>query len=149
VTYVSTEADAWGLLFPLLAESRTREEARAVPRVAGRARSSTSSNGVTTTSSPRITSLDTSSGELRLIEIKRLAGEPGTVALTPNEKRVAEERRDCYWLYVVTQCKRPAGPHVMLIGDPDRRSCHQVRKVEHYQLSVSALTPAASGDAHE
>jgi len=40
-----------------------------------------------------ITSLDTSSGELRLIEIKGLAGETGTVALTPNEKRVVEDRR--------------------------------------------------------
>jgi hypothetical protein len=24
--------------------------------------------------------------------------------LTPNERRVAEGRRDCYWLYVVTSC---------------------------------------------
>ena len=74
---------------------------------------------------------------------------PGTVALTPNEKRVAEDRRDCYWLYVVTQCKRPEGPRVMLIGDPARLSWHEVRKVEHYQLSVSALTSASSGGAHE
>jgi superfamily II DNA or RNA helicase len=90
-----------------------------------------------------ITSLDTSSGELRLIEVKGLAGETGTVALTPNEKRVAEDRRDCYWLYVVTRCKRPEGPLVMFISDPARLDWHEVRKVEHYQLSVSALTPAS------
>ena len=85
-----------------------------------------------------ISSLDTSSGELRLIEIKGLAGETGTVALTPNEKRVAEDRRDCCWLYVVTRCKRPEGPQVMLIGDPARLAWHEVKKVEHYQLSVDA-----------
>jgi hypothetical protein len=147
VTSVFTEADAWvySSRFWLNLELPKK---RAVPRVPGRARSSTSSNGVTTTSSPRITSLDTSSGELRLIEIKRLTGETETVPLTPNEKRVAEERRDCYWLYVVTPYRRPVGPHVMLIGDPARLP-RQVRKVEHYQRSVSALTPASSGGADE
>jgi len=96
-----------------------------------------------------ITSLDTASGELRLIEIKGLAGETGIVALTPNEKRVAEDRRDCYWLYVVTRCKQPDGPRVMLIGDPARLAWHEVKKVEHYQLPVSALTSAASEGAQE
>lgn len=91
-----------------------------------------------------ITSLDTESGELRLIEIKGLAGETGMVALTPNEKRVAEDRRDCYWLYIVTRYKQPDGPRVMLIGDPARLAWHEVKKVEHYQLPVSALTPAGS-----
>jgi Protein NO VEIN, C-terminal len=47
-----------------------------------------------------ITSLDLTSGELRLIEVKGLAGATGIIRLTPNEKRVAEARRDCYWLYV-------------------------------------------------
>ena len=51
-----------------------------------------------------VTSLDLESGELRLIEVKGLAGETGIIRLTPNEKRVAEDRRDCYWLYVVTNC---------------------------------------------
>jgi len=32
----------------------------------------------------------------------------GTVLLTPNERRVAEDRRDCYWLCVVTSCKSEA-----------------------------------------
>ncbi len=51
-----------------------------------------------------ITSLDLISGELRLIEVKGLGDATGTILLTPNERRVAEDRRDCYWLYVVTNC---------------------------------------------
>ena len=45
-----------------------------------------------------ITSLDLNSGELRLIEVKGIGDATGTVLLTPNERRVAEDRRDCYWL---------------------------------------------------
>jgi len=41
---------------------------------------------------------------LASFELKDLAGAMGTVSLPPNEKRVAEDRRDCYWLYVVTDC---------------------------------------------
>ena len=51
-----------------------------------------------------VTSLDTASGDLRLIEVKGLAAATGTILLTPNERRVAEDRPDCYWLYVVTDC---------------------------------------------
>ena len=51
-----------------------------------------------------ITSLDLDSGDLRLIEVKGLGASTGTILLTPNERRVAEDRRDCYWLYVVTDC---------------------------------------------
>ena len=51
-----------------------------------------------------VTSLDVDSGQLRLIEVKGLAAATGTILLTPNERRVAEDRRDCYWLYVVTNC---------------------------------------------
>ena len=51
-----------------------------------------------------VTSLDVSSGEQRLIEVKGLANATGTILLTPNERRVAEDRRDCYWLYIVTNC---------------------------------------------
>ena len=54
------------------------------------------------------TSLDLNSGELRLIEVKGIGAVTGTVLLTPNERRVAEDRRDCYWLYVVTSCKSQA-----------------------------------------
>ena len=51
-----------------------------------------------------VTSLDLASGDLRLIEVKGLGAASGTILLTPNERRVAEDRRDCYWLYVVTNC---------------------------------------------
>ena len=58
-----------------------------------------------------VTSLDLKSGELRLIEIKGLAAPTGSILLTPNERRVAEDRPDCFWLYVVTNCaERPPTP---------------------------------------
>jgi superfamily II DNA or RNA helicase len=86
-----------------------------------------------------ITSLDVSSGELRLIEVKGLAGATGTILLTPNERRVAEDRRDCYWLYVVTNCG--TCPQLQEpIKDPARFEWHEVTKVAHYYLSVNALT---------
>ena len=56
--------------------------------------------------------------------------------------------QECYWLYVVTQRKRPEGPRVMLIDNPARLSCHEVRNVERCQLLARALTPASSGGAH-
>ena len=71
------------------------------------------------------------------------------MALTPNEKRVAEDRRDCYWLYVVTRCKQAEGPQIMLIGDPARLVWHEVKKVEHYQLSVDALKSQPRGGVDE
>ena len=40
-----------------------------------------------------VTSLDPKSGDLRLIEVKGLAAAAGTVLLTPNERRVAENPR--------------------------------------------------------
>lgn len=86
-----------------------------------------------------ITSLDTNSGELRLIEIKGIGGSEGVVALTPNEKRTAEDRRDCYWLYVVTACKRPEGPRLMTIKDPAQLEWDAIRKIDHYALSVKDL----------
>jgi len=49
-----------------------------------------------------VTSLDSSSGELRVIEVKGLPAATGAILLTPNERRVAEDRRDWYWLYAVT-----------------------------------------------
>ena len=39
-----------------------------------------------------MTSLDLQSGELRLIEVKGLAAATGSILLTPNERRVAEDR---------------------------------------------------------
>ena len=85
-----------------------------------------------------LTSLDLQSGELRLIEVKGLAGAAGSILLTPNERRVAEDRRDCYWLYVVTNCA--SAPELQKpIGDPARFPWREFSKVEHYYLSVNAL----------
>ncbi|QCQ22093.1 DUF3883 domain-containing protein [Desulfoglaeba alkanexedens ALDC] len=86
-----------------------------------------------------VTSLDLNSGELRLIEVKGLSAATGTILLTPNERRVAEDRRDCYWLYVVTNC----ATHPILqepIKDPARFPWQEVTKVAHYWLEVNAMT---------
>ena len=86
-----------------------------------------------------MTSLDTTSGDLRLIEVKGLAAATGTILLTPNERRVAEDRPDCYWLYVVTNC----GETPVLqepIANPARFPWHEVKKVQHYYLRVDAMT---------
>ena len=85
-----------------------------------------------------ITSRDPASGELRLIEIKGLAAATGSILLTPNERRVAEDRRDCYWLYVVTNCA--STPELQEpVKDPARFPWHEVIKVAHYYLSVDTL----------
>ncbi|MBI2857230.1 MAG: DUF3883 domain-containing protein, partial [Chloroflexi bacterium] len=86
-----------------------------------------------------ITSLDVNSGELRLIEVKGLGGGSGAVLLTPNERRVAEDRRDCYWLYVVTDCGTKAQLQEP-VRDPARFPWHEVSKVAHYWLEVNAVT---------
>jgi hypothetical protein len=86
-----------------------------------------------------VTSLDLSSGELRLIEVKGLGARSGTILLTPNERRVAEDRRDCYWLYVVTNCNEEAALQEP-IEDPARFEWHEVTKVAHYWLEVDAMT---------
>ncbi len=86
-----------------------------------------------------ITSLDLSSGELRLIEVKGLGTSTETVLLTPNERRVAEDRRDCYWLYAVTDCD--TSPQLQEpVRDPARLDRNEVTKVAHYSLSVNAMT---------
>ena len=86
-----------------------------------------------------VTSLDVESGDLRLIEVKGLAAETGTILLTPNERRVAEDRRDCYWLYIVTNC---ADAPILQkpIQDPARIQWREVSKVQHYWMEVNAMT---------
>lgn len=86
-----------------------------------------------------VTSLNLASGELRLIEIKGLGAAGGTILLTPNERRVAEDRRDCYWLYVVTNCNTMPTLQEP-IRDPARFPWHEVVKVQHYWLEVDAMT---------
>jgi hypothetical protein len=86
-----------------------------------------------------ISSLEPRGGELRLIEVKGLAGATGTILLTPNERRVAEDRRDCFWLYVVTDCA--TSPTLQEpVRDPAKLQWNEVTKVEHYYLSVNAMT---------
>ena len=76
--------------------------------------------------------------------IKGLAAETGTILLSPNEHRVAEDRPECFWLYVVTNC---AGEPVLQepILNPARFEWHEVSKVQHYWLQVDAMTKAMSG----
>lgn len=86
-----------------------------------------------------VTSLDLNSGELRLIEVKGLSEAAGMILLTPNERRVAEDRRDCFYLYVVTNCStKPTLQEP--IKDPARFDWHEVTKVAHYYLAVDAMT---------
>lgn len=87
-----------------------------------------------------ITSRAPDADDLRLIEVKGLAAaEGGDIMLTPNERRVAEDRRDCYWLYIVTNCG--AAPVLQdPIENPARYDWHEVSQVKHYRLSVNALT---------
>ncbi len=86
-------------------------------------------------------SLHLDTGELRLIEVKGIGGHTGTICLTPNEKRVAQDRRDVYWLYIVTDCD--SNPTVRdPIPNPARLEWHEVRKVDHYQLTVDATMEA-------
>ncbi|MDE2973199.1 MAG: helicase-related protein [Gemmatimonadota bacterium] len=86
-----------------------------------------------------VTSRDLHTGESRLIEVKGLAAPSGSILLTPNERRVAEDRRDCYWLYVVTNCA--SSPELQEpIPDPARFPWHEVSKVQHYWMDVKAMT---------
>jgi hypothetical protein len=86
-----------------------------------------------------LTSLDTQSGELRLIEVKGIGAATGSIIITPNEKRVAEDRPDCYWLYIVIGCKSEEPTLLDPITDPARMSWQEVRKVEHYVMSLSSI----------
>ena len=86
-----------------------------------------------------VTSLDLRTGELKLIEVKGLAAETGTILLSPNEHRVSEDRPDCFWLYVVTNCAaEPVLQEPIL--NPARFEWHEVSKIQHYWLQVDAMT---------
>lgn len=91
-----------------------------------------------------ITSLDTQSGELRLIEAKGIGASTGTVCLTPNEKHVAEDRSDCYWLYIVTNCKSDSPFLIEPISNPAKMPWHEVKKIDHYYLTLSDISRTAS-----
>ncbi len=83
-------------------------------------------------------SLHPMTGELRLIEVKGIGAATGTIFLSPNEKRIAEDRRDLYWLYIVTHCDTTPKLEEP-IKDPARFPWHEVKKIEHYRLDVNAL----------
>jgi superfamily II DNA or RNA helicase len=89
-----------------------------------------------------ITSIDTRSGDIRLIEIKGLAAADGTVALTPHERETAEDRPDCYWLYVVTNCRTEPTLQPP-VANPARFAWHAVKKVDYYSLPVGRLIQSA------
>jgi superfamily II DNA or RNA helicase len=91
-----------------------------------------------------LTSLDTNSGELRLIEVKGLAASGGEIILTPNEHRVAEDRRDCYWLYVVTNC-RMDNPHMQTIRDPANFPWVAITQVAHFTISTRTFLTREEG----
>ena len=85
-----------------------------------------------------VQSTDPGTGDLRLIEVKGLAAAGGgDILLTPNERRVAEDRRDCYWLYVVTNCG--GEPRLTAVADPADRPWREVSQVQHYRLAVDEL----------
>jgi len=84
-------------------------------------------------------SLHPVTGELRLIEVKGIGAATGSIFLSPNEKRMAEDRRDLYWLYVVTHCDTEPKLEDP-IKDPARFPWHEIKKVEHYRLDVNAMT---------
>lgn len=88
-----------------------------------------------------LTSIDIRSGELRLIEVKGMGATEGHILLTPNEHRVAQDRRDCFWLYVVTGAKS-AEPKLIPVKDPAAHPWTGVQKVMHYTLSTRDLTEA-------
>ena len=85
-----------------------------------------------------ITSVELASGDLRLIEVKGIGDTDGGVLLSPNERRVAEDRRDCYWLYIVTHCNTT--PQLREpIRDPTRLEWVKVTKVAHYRIDTAKL----------
>jgi hypothetical protein len=84
-----------------------------------------------------ITSVDLKSGELRLIEVKGLSAAGGNIILTPNEHRVANDRRDCFWLYVVTDCRKE--PRITFIQDPAKYKWDSVVKIEHYTMGLDKM----------
>jgi hypothetical protein len=79
-------------------------------------------------------SLDSWGGEPRLTEVKGLGGPTGVIGLAPNEKRVAEDRRGCYWPYVATRCD--TAPRLQAIRGPAVLPGHKVKMVDHYRLSM-------------
>jgi hypothetical protein len=59
--------------------------------------------------------------------------------LCVEERRMANDRPGCFWLYIVTDYDN--APRLQEpIRDPARLGWHEVTKVPHYYLSVDAMT---------
>jgi hypothetical protein len=58
--------------------------------------------------------------------------------VTLTAQQIAEDRRDCYCLYVVTDCATT--PRLDTRKDPASMPWNEVIKVSHYYLSVDAMT---------
>ena len=59
--------------------------------------------------------------------------------LLPDDRCMTEDRRDCHWLCVATDCA--ANPTMQEpIKDPARLEWHEVTKVAYYYPSVNAVT---------
>ena len=63
-----------------------------------------------------------------------------------DEPRIREVCRDCYWLFVVTNCA--SAPELQEpTRDPARFPWHKAKKVQHYWLDVLAMTgPMSAAD---
>ncbi|MFH1139717.1 MAG: DUF3883 domain-containing protein [Pseudomonadota bacterium] len=75
----------------------------------------------------------------RLIEVKGHGAVSGAILLTPNERRVAEDRRDCSRLYVVATCNDEPELQNQIRG-PTGFSWREVYKARHYRLEEDAMT---------
>jgi hypothetical protein len=61
-----------------------------------------------------------------------------TVLPTPNGRRVAEDRRDCYWLYVVTHYD--TAPRLReRVKDPARSRSTDIVKAAHDRIDTANL----------
>lgn len=94
-----------------------------------------------------LTSLDTRSGELRLIEVKGIGADHGSVILTPNELRVAQDRPECFWLYVVTNCDTTPTLFPPILN-PARLPWAEVMKVQHYAVTLKDMRDKLRGEGH-
>ena len=64
---------------------------------------------------------------------------PADFRVKAREALLGMTDRDCYWLYVVTNCA--ASPQLREpVRDPASFPWHEVTKVQHYWLNVDAMT---------
>jgi hypothetical protein len=87
-----------------------------------------------------IFSRDPRTGEVRYIEVKGHAGPSLLAELSEAEYRVAQEKRDRYWLYIV--CNITGGkPQLVAVQDPLSRMKVEVVGTLKYVLKPVAPAP--------